>query len=97
MAQENHGIPSLRAFAFVVTNDPGLYFKDHFGCVAYSWRPEPIAKRPENLGEESMPYVCCNAKIEDFNLTASRIALLRALILSNYSNLDAFIATLTCK
>jgi len=97
---DKYGVPSLRAVAHIITSDPGIYFEDHYGCMAHSgiWTGPlwPVVGRSPPLGEQRLPYTCCNKKIEDFNLVASRTALLRFLMLSSWPNLEVFIDTVSC-
>lgn len=80
----NEGVPSIRVILDILAKDPGDYFKDHYGCVAY-------------IGGEGMPYKCCNNKIEDFDLTKCRAASLRVLTRLDSGNTEDFIRTLQCR
>ena len=78
------GIPSFRGIAHMLSFDPGLYYETQHGCVAY-------------IGGNRMPYKCCNDKIEDFDLQASRNALLKVLAVSSNGNVEYFVRTLQCR
>jgi hypothetical protein len=94
---DRHGVPQFSAQPHVVANDPGLYFRDHFGCLAYhDFQERDYFPHDIGLGDLERPYSYCNSKIEDFDLMASRAALLRLLMFQSYSNMETFIHTLLC-
>ncbi|KAM0722478.1 hypothetical protein Q7P37_001919 [Cladosporium fusiforme] len=88
--------PCFRSVAHVITHDPGAYYRDHFGCVAYDYSRGPLSYKSKWFSKDSGLYQCCNNKIENFDLAASRHALLRVLMLSSPENFMRFASTLQC-
>jgi hypothetical protein len=89
--------PCFRSIAHIITHDPGNYFEDHFGCVAYDYDRGPLKfKNGEDYTHSPWLYQCCNNKIEGFDLEESRHALLKVLMLQSPDNFEAFAATMMC-
>jgi hypothetical protein len=90
--------PCFRSIAHIITHDPGNYYEDHFGCVAYDydWRLLKF-KNGKDYTSSSSLYQCCNNRIEGFDLEEFRHALLKVLMLQSPDNFEAFAATLMCE
>ena len=83
--------------AHLITHDHGDYFHSHFGCVAYDYSRGPLSYENRNTYKCGPKlYQCCNNKVEGFDLTRSRHALLKVLLLQSPDNFEAFAQTLSC-
>lgn len=90
-------VPCFRSMAHIITHDPSSYYQAHFGCVAYDYSRGPLSYEKRNdFTTEQRLYQCCNSKIQQLDLTRSRHALLKVLLLKTPDNFEAFAATLTC-
>ncbi|KAM0713340.1 hypothetical protein Q7P35_000792 [Cladosporium inversicolor] len=89
--------PCFRSIAHIITHDPGNYYQAHFGCVAYDHSRGALSYgRRYKATSETNLYQCCNDEITSFDLTATRHALLKTLMLQTPDNFEAFAQTLTC-
>jgi hypothetical protein len=90
-------VPCFRSIAHVITHDPGNYYEDHFGCLAYDYDRGPLKfENSKDYTRSPWLYQCCNNRIEDFDLKESRHALLKVLLLQSPGNFEAFAATMMC-